>query len=121
MKISFKKITRDHSGRGRRAEWSEDQVIYEYDPYKNQGLRLRWSPAKWTGSGLRGRIDSLPYVPSFGPFAIHLESSPDELKDWLESYIEWKPEEALDLLVKMLPLAVEKLKEKHHEIQGRKQ
>ena len=33
-----------------------------------------------------------------------------ELENWLKSYIDTKPQEALDLLAKILPLAVEKLK-----------
>ena len=42
-----------------------------------------------------------------GRYEVTFELEDVELKNWLKSYIDTKPQEALELLAEMLPLAVE--------------
>ena len=61
-----------------------------------------------------GNIDGL-FREEGGDYEVELEFEDAELENWLESYIVYEPEKALNLLVKMLPKAVAKLKEKLRE------
>ena len=61
-----------------------------------------------------GNIDGL-FREKGSDYEVELKFEDAELKNWLESYIAYEPGKALDLLVKMLPKAVAKLKEKGKE------
>ena len=61
------------------------------------------------GRFIPGRMEAL-YL--HGDYDVTLEFTDTELKSWLEDYIKHNPEKAIDLLVEMLPGAVEKLKVK---------
>ena len=61
----------------------------------------------------KGNIDNLRLD---GNYEVTLEFEDTELKNWLKSHIAAKPPEALDLIVEVLPLAVETCKKR--EIRG---
>ena len=57
-----------------------------------------------------GKIKSIPYRERKGPWWVSITSNTDELKNWLKSYIEANPVEALNLLAEVLPLVAENLR-----------
>lgn len=67
-------------------------------------------PATWfSGRDVHGVLNGLSL---HGNYEVDLRFEDAELENWLKSYIDTKPQEALVLIAKMLPLAVEKLKAK---------
>ena len=66
-------------------------------------------PMEWRhGSIVEGDI----YLNARGNFKVTLKFEDAELENWLKNYIDTKPQEALELIAKMLPLVGEKLKAK---------
>ena len=66
------------------------------------------SPMQWHfGRLVRGMLSGLNL---HGKYLVTLEFEEAELKSWLKSYIDEKPEEALDLIAEMLPKAITTLK-----------
>ena len=78
---------------------------------KNGAAGSLREPAHWLfGRFVPGELEGVQC--SGWRYEVTLEFEDAELKNWLDNYIKHKPEDALDLLVEMLPKAVAKLKEK---------
>ena len=72
-------------------------------------------PMEWTG-GLYSRVFISKLFRKDGRlWVMELKFEHKELENWIESYIVYHPEKALNLLIKMLKKAWEKMKEKLRE------
>ena len=68
------------------------------------------APMEWaSGIVSWGQIEGLSLD---GNYSVSFTFEAAELKNWLKSYIAAKPEEALDLIAEVLPLAVEACKKR---------
>ena len=110
MKISFEGC--GPRGRGRYHEHGPKEHDLRphkvYDPGGESFYGTPGEPATWySGRFVHGVLNGLSLR---GSYEVYLRFEDAELENWLKSYIATKPQEALDLLAKMLPLAVEKLK-----------
>ena len=78
---------------------------------RHRGRTTIWGyPAQWVaGKCVYGLLPALNLQ---GNYEVNLEFEDTELKNWLRSYIRHNPEEALDLIAEMLPLAVEACKKR---------
>lgn len=113
MKITFSACTNrggsDHEHEfipeyGRHYGYTEGGWVYRH------GVDVfRHGPARWVcGKLVPGRVQDLGLT---GCYNVYLEFEDAELENWLKNYIDTKPQEALDLLAKMRPRAVDKLVE----------
>ena len=113
MKIRFRRL--DGSELSRKPEitpWAYPSIPWTGNSEYPSGPASPDDPMQWT-SGLcsKGFIRKL-FREEGGVYVVMLEFDATELQRWLESYIAYEPDKALDLLMKMLPEAVSKLKEK---------
>ena len=86
----------------------EGGLMLSGNTYGSEGTPMQW----YLGRFSFGEIGRSKKLSLRGKYWVRLEFEDAELKNWIESYIKHKPEEALDLLVEMLPKTVAKLKEK---------
>lgn len=119
MKISFKGYKRGervhrHLFKPWLGEARGDDQHREYLGNDRTYWGRPYSPMRWyLGRFSRGLIADLQL---HGEYAVEVEFEDIELKNWLKSHIAAKPEEALDLIAEVLPLAVEACKKR--EIRG---
>ena len=115
MKITFRACTNrggsDHkhdffSEHGRHYKYEEGRGITRADGFDC----FLSGPARWVcGKVAPGRMLGLGLT---GDYRMYLEFEDAEMENWLKNYIDTKPQEALELIAKMLPLVGEKLKAK---------
>lgn len=122
MKISFHEHERKlsfHESAGREephdheiTPWVYPSTPWTGNPEYHPMPASPGDPMQWSlGCISKGFIREL-FRKEGRTYVVTLEFEDAELENWLESYIVWKPKKALDLLVKMLPKAWDKLKEK---------
>ena len=87
-----------------------DNPKRQLGPYRHHSYRLGLpgDPMEWLDGNIAG--GDIHDLKLNGNYLVTLEFEDAELKNWLNKYIETKPQEALELFAEMLPLAVEKLK-----------
>lgn len=123
MKITFEKSSSYRDPRGAQPEPHTFEFYHgsienlDKNELRRRKARNEPLPApEWYADGclrcLGGVTFGIPY--RGGKWLIDIRASPDELKAWVQDYVERSPQEALDLIAEILPLAVAKLKEKEN-------
>lgn len=101
MELTLQKIPKGN--------WDSKQYPYELLSDDSTVDAPEWMEDA-NGWCMPGKIEYLPYKEGEGPWWVSLTSNTDELKNWLKSYIEANPVEALNLLAEVLPLVAENLR-----------